>query len=322
MTTTKIQTTKKGLVAADDPIVGYVKKTYDYEKFAFINVNRDKDLRNLKNLRQSMTKQAYDKPILVTDHKDKKGKLWIIDGQHTFTIRKELNLPIYYMYLTFKDRIELEDEVIVNALCAFNAVGKNWTTMNFVKYYAERDFAGVFKDYTLLMKFIKEYPKIKNIQAYLMLGQGHFRKESSPRGGQFGYIREGKYKFSDWDLACKRADNLMLYINKLGVDGHMKDVNFKLALVRLIMMEHLGVNHDKFSDKVKAKIDSVRRFRNMEDYLLALTDIYNLAKRYSFEDERINFAREYKRYKRAKARDSLELEGKKPSSKIKDRVDT
>lgn len=294
-----------------DEIVAVVRKTKDYSKFNLINVNRTKCPKNLKNLEASMAKEAFNKPILVTYDKENHGKYWVVDGQHTLEVRETLGLPVYYELLTHSDKTgldstDLKEEVIVRALCAFNSTGKNWTAMNFIVYYAERDFDGIFKDYTLLLKFMQEYPKIKHLQPYITLGQGHFRSQATRREGQYEYIKEGRYKFYDWDLACRRADYFMLYLDKL--NSGLSAV-FKQAIIKIVMMEHLNIDHDKFSSKLRTKMNKLPAFTNMEDYLLIMTDIYNSSKRNDLD--RVNFVREYKLLKRKSVRDGFIDEEKK-----------
>lgn len=295
----------------DDEIVSLVRRTKDYSKFNLINVNRDKNEQNLKNLTESLAEEAFNKPILVTYDKDNPGKYWVEDGQHTLHVRKALGLWVYYELLTYEEggkvTSELSDAVIERALCSLNASGKNWSIEDFVKYYAERDFDGTFKAYTLLLKLMQKYPDIKHIQPYILLGQGHFRKNTGNKGGQYGYIKKGRYEFADWDLSCRRADALMVYIQKLG--DILKDTNFKLAIVRIIMMGHISINHEKFAQKILSKRALLMSFRNMEDYFLILTDIYNSGLRDG--TERVNFGREYRRLKTPSVRDSVILEEKK-----------
>lgn len=74
-----------------DKIIGHIYETFDYDKFKFYKSNRDINRPYIKAvLKPSMEQGVILKEILVN------SEFYIIDGQHRFTVWKEMELPIKY----------------------------------------------------------------------------------------------------------------------------------------------------------------------------------------------------------------------------------
>lgn len=69
---------------------GAIFKTENYNMFKFIGGNRALRTSNIEKMRQSMIEQQLVMPICVNE------KFEIIDGQHRFTVCRELKKPVYY----------------------------------------------------------------------------------------------------------------------------------------------------------------------------------------------------------------------------------
>lgn len=84
-----------------DEMIGSISETKDYDWFSFYPGNRDIVEEFLRRLNKVMRERPLPIPIIVNEN----GQ--IIDGQHTFLARKELELPIFYKAIpgaTLKDR--------------------------------------------------------------------------------------------------------------------------------------------------------------------------------------------------------------------------
>jgi ParB-like chromosome segregation protein Spo0J len=68
-----------------------ILKTSDYTLFRTIEGNRNINLLHLNRLRQSMLEKYLFTIIIVNENME------IIDGQHRFTVCRELGLPVYYV---------------------------------------------------------------------------------------------------------------------------------------------------------------------------------------------------------------------------------
>lgn len=69
---------------------GTIFATTEYSKFKFLEGNRKLRLNNLDKMRESMIEEQLVIPICVNENFE------IIDGQHRYTICKELSKPVYY----------------------------------------------------------------------------------------------------------------------------------------------------------------------------------------------------------------------------------
>lgn len=100
-----------------------ILKSTNYNQFKFISGNRQLRTLNLSKLRESMKEKQLIVPICVNE------KFEIIDGQHRFTICKELKLPVYYY---IQDGYNLED--VERA----NRANSNWDINDFLASFIEK----------------------------------------------------------------------------------------------------------------------------------------------------------------------------------------
>ena len=117
-------------------------ETKEYDKFSFIDGNREISETRVKNLIRSIKEVNLlpYKPILVT-HNYK-----IIDGQHRFMACCKLNEPIYYIFL---DDIVDEDKAIQK----LNINQRSWRQEDYMNNYCVKGL----ERYINLRNFIKKY---------------------------------------------------------------------------------------------------------------------------------------------------------------------
>ncbi|MBY6838680.1 hypothetical protein [Clostridium botulinum] len=108
-----------------DKIETVIYSTMDYDKFKFIKSNRSINRSNVENLKESMIKKALPKSVTVNE------KYEIIDGQHSFTARKELGLPIVYQIMEGAG----EDEMIT-----LNVNKANWKPIDYLNYFCDNEY--------------------------------------------------------------------------------------------------------------------------------------------------------------------------------------
>lgn len=104
----------------EDKVVGYVYKSFDYDKFRFMTENREVD--HAAKIKKSTEKngQLFN-PILVN------GKFEIIDGQNRFTAWRELGLPILYI---------IAESYGVDECRSLNNDAVNWKVKDYIGSYA------------------------------------------------------------------------------------------------------------------------------------------------------------------------------------------
>lgn len=115
-----------------------VHETTDYDKFSFIEGNRNINKANLRKLLNSMSEEQLIIPIIVNEN------FQIIDGQHRFTGCKELKKPVYYI---------INHGYGIQQVKRANTVGVNWSKDDFLTtYLAEEN-----KNYILLNELKKKH---------------------------------------------------------------------------------------------------------------------------------------------------------------------
>jgi len=106
----------------------------DYDKFSILDGNRKINKTNYNKLLKSMREEQLIIPIIVNE------KLQIIDGQHRFTVEKDLGLPVYYI---------INEGYNIDQVKRANTVGTNWTKEDFLRTYIEEENQNYVEFYEL-----------------------------------------------------------------------------------------------------------------------------------------------------------------------------
>jgi hypothetical protein len=118
----------------------FVYVTHDYELFEFIKGNRD--VANVNKLKKSIKENGYlNYPIIVTISEN--GKLLIADGQHRFTVCKEMNLPIFFV---------IQNSFTIKQIQVANTAQQGWSLANHIQSQAETS-ADYARFYQMLQNF-------------------------------------------------------------------------------------------------------------------------------------------------------------------------
>lgn len=100
---------------------GVIYTTTDYDKFKFLDGNRKLRLNNLEKMRESMIEEQLVIPICINENFE------IIDGQHRYTICKELNKPVYYY---------IQEGYGLDQVERANRSNTNWQLNDFLQSFA------------------------------------------------------------------------------------------------------------------------------------------------------------------------------------------
>jgi hypothetical protein len=123
-----------------DVVVSQVYRTTNYERFSFIQGNRQLNKMHQERLKKSIaeTDLTETNPILVNENFE------IIDGQHRYEVCKELKKPIHYILKVGYGLREVQ---------MLNANMKNWRLEDYVDGYCDMGK----EEYLFLRSFIKEH---------------------------------------------------------------------------------------------------------------------------------------------------------------------
>jgi hypothetical protein len=224
-----------------------VQVTTDYNKFRFIESNREQSRGHIETLKKAFEENGNltaNQPILVNENME------IIDGQHRFTACMELGMPIHYIQtpgLTVRDARQM------------NILHKGWGVDDYARSYA---LAGD-NNYRKYLELKEEY----GFNHSVLLG---YILNSSDRTNMYKDFRNGDFTFTDREGARERLDKLASvgqYVPFAGEKG------FAGALLKTMAIE--GYDHERMLRKLELHQNLLRRFVNIEDYQRMLEDVYN-----------------------------------------------
>lgn len=231
-----------------DTTVNTVLKTNDYSKFKTKAGNRNLNELHRKRLLQSVQQQdlLHANPILINEEYE------IIDGQHRFSVCKELQKPVHYIVV---------NGLGLNEIQVLNANSKNWKLEDYIDgycsmgmteycYFKQQMLKSKLGTTTLLSLFSKQ-----GINAIEELKNGKLELPNKNRGIIIlSWIQ-------DW---CKYYP---------GSDRR----SFILALMTLNSVK--GYSHEKMMQKIKYQSTKIVDCTNGKTYLALLEEIYNFKER-------------------------------------------
>lgn len=219
---------------SQDIPVREIYKSYDYDKFKFLEYNRSvKDSRKLeKSIREIDITDCC--PIVVT------SDYHIIDGQHRFSICKQLNRPIYYVI--FKGEAE-------RAMVNLNVSATPWTQHEWLEYYCGKRNSV----YLSLRDFMVQYPKLRLSNAILLFSAGKTNSETFKKGKLIS--------------ANPRKDEMVSFLQECN-----HPCAFRRSFVNAVMTFMLA-HEAKAIKKLQRKALCVPRFARTGDYVIAFENL-------------------------------------------------
>lgn len=170
-------------------VVGYIFQSMDYNKFKMHPKNRNLNIANLRNIKNSMQKKNLFNPILVNE------KFEIIDGNHRFKSCKELNLPILFMIVEGYDVSEMQ---------TLNLNKSNWEHNDYLTLYVKENMSNYLKFKELKDKYNIHFSDLIHIVDTL---------SSSPIGEKqlFMLFDEGQFNIEQYDKVVNFLDELSIF---------------------------------------------------------------------------------------------------------------
>lgn len=242
---------KNKVTKLKDKICCNVYETYNYDKFELIGWNRYIDPKHVKTLKESFEKEAFLRPISV--RKNKNEKLLILDGQHTFKARKELEKPILYIIEPSKTK---NNEIILS----LNTHSKKWTLYDYMTAHANTGN----REYIQAIAFMEEFREFRYFKMFIsLLRNTHYNSSKE--------LKNGLFKIIDFEKSKKNAKLLLelrhlrgFTINKLDL---CKNKKLFLSMFALIKLEKFDKNRfikkcENFPTLIYPCID-INSYKNM-----------------------------------------------------------
>ena len=232
--------------------------SHDYERFEFIHgnrvLNKDKIKKIIREIESGNDMLKYY-PIQVKESEN--GKLQIIDGQHRFTICKELKRCIYY--------INVREEKSIVDIAKVNSNVEKWKPADFLESY----ISSANQDYVALKNFIKEYPfNIGYATSLLMNGDS----TSNNNKNAISLFQSGQFKVNFLAYATKVGECCNLFKpSQISFQRAFTDAIQKIINCGLVPIEDLA-------ERVTAKIELLTDQGNYKNYIYKLEEIYNMGK--------------------------------------------
>lgn len=226
-----------------------VQETTDYDRFVLMEANRDQSRGHVEAIKaafEEIGNLTRVQPILVNE------RFEIIDGQHRFTVCKELGEPIYYTQVP---------GLGINDARKMNILHRNWTIADYARSYA---LAGD-TNYQRYETLREEYGF--NHSIILVYSMGYEQK------GTFKRFRQGQYT-----LSSRQYTEAQERLNKLaGIADNFKlaeTIPFALALLQASHVE--GFDYARLLDKVgKYGTAMITRQAGVPQYMRLIEDLYN-----------------------------------------------
>lgn len=224
----------------------------DYEVFVFLNGNRPLNLKKIEKIKTDVAAGFNLLPYCPVIVYEKDEQLFIIDGQHRFTVSKELGLPVYYV---------VSDELNLFQIATMNSKQDKWSDKDFLNCYIE---LGI-EDYQILKEIIEEFQMGIGVTAeLLMFGDYTKRKETVSN------FREGSFKVK---FRSETEEFLELHNSLFGRYRFYSDRNLIAALQSI---RAKGKCDFKFLlDKIKQAPMLMDKQTSVKEYIYNIERVYN-----------------------------------------------
>jgi len=226
-----------------------VYSTKDYAWFKKTKGNRPSTPSHYKKIKNSIVEKDLKMVIYVN------ADGTIREGHNTFEVRKDLNIPIYYV---------INDDITALDVPRFNSSRENWSFIHTVDFYSSRRF----KVYLTIEEKMKQYKMPIQETVGLLKGVTSISSETSED------FKWGRLAISDQEI--ENFDNLAGSMRKL-YDIRYPGEKLRRGFIRAIFIANKksNFNMDRVSVVIKksgAKLDGCR---STEDYINTLGKIYD-----------------------------------------------
>lgn len=223
-----------------------LKKETDYNKFKFLNYNRDINQRQLNKIvdenRKVYMLDAY--PIIVD------SKMNIIDGQHRFEASKRLHKPIWYLQKNIK-----VNDILLNKL---NTLPKNHNLDDKIIICVKYGYKPIKSAYNI-WKVNKKIPLSVVVELLFAFASGGSTKNA---------IDNRKYKIKYKD----EFNELVKYINSLNFNTEAKFKRpFVFAIAQLMKTDMKGAK--KLKRILKRAPSSLAIDTSLERYKIKIGEL-------------------------------------------------
>lgn len=241
------------------PKVANVYQTRDYSLFTTFSSNREPD--HVDRIMSNILDKGYVSNPIITSIDAMTGKYIIIDGNNRFHALKSLELPITFVIL---------DNATENDMVALNIVNKNWSKIDFIKFYASKGI----EDYKIYLDFLKKYPDFKVMTMEYVLRLSCTNDETMKKSKSTHHsLTRGIFKVKDAE-ASRRLLDFLLRVKQIQTPDVVYNQNhFVQAVIKIRRLSVFEPN--EMLAKIEKYKSLVIRQVNVASYISMLETIYN-----------------------------------------------
>lgn len=257
-----------------DKVAYNVHVTMNYDKFRFIDGNRDVEY--LANLRKSIkTHGWYRQPILVNE------RFEIIEGQHRFTVCKELGLPIEYI---------IQPGLVAEDCAPLNTGRTNWRTKNYAHLHAVKSV-----DFMYFEELLNQFhfsPRVTLVAIGSSLTGGGVSKVVKD-----GTLTCGSEEYDKGSRTLRWLSQFNDDVKQSGVRGSKDNLYMALIFARnskSVSIDNLTYrvhrNFSRFGKAIADMTDAVEKVNAIYNYKVKTENIVDLVSEYRIaaRKEKIN----------------------------------
>ena len=222
-----------------------INQTTDYDKFTFMDGNRDISHLHLNRLIQSMQEKYIPVPILVNE------KYEIVDGQHRWSSVKHLGLTLYY---------HMEKGLRLKDVHRLNTNMRTWTAEEYLDGYCKLNYPHYIK----FRKFKQTYGFGVNDCMCILSYGGH------PGGSLFDTFKRGAYKIHSYEKGVEIASKL------LQVGEYYKGFKRRCFIYAMLeLFKNESYDHNVFLHKLSYQSKKLTDQTTVNHYYDCIREIYN-----------------------------------------------
>jgi hypothetical protein len=240
-----------------DKSTPFIYKTNDLSKFNNYEFNRDLDLGHVKILANKIKDFSLCPLICTIDN----GNVFILDGQHRLEVAKRKNVPIYYRLIDNVSALDIAEL----------QVKKNWSILNWVKYWA---YHGK-KDYVKLMELHDAHGITPGAIASLMTTDKSYLNTYSLAisGGIAQKIATGKFIITNEQFG-------MLILKQL--QDYPTNIKRTTRFIKALVMANTAhkakysmYDHEIMKKRLVQYPEKIEKKTSTQDYLRMIEDVMN-----------------------------------------------
>ena len=222
-----------------------INQTTDYDRFTFMEGNRDISHLHLNRLIQSMQEKYIPTPILVNE------KYEIVDGQHRWSAIKHLGLALYF---------HMEHGLRLKDVHRLNTNMRTWTAEEYLDGYCKLNYPHYIK----FREFKKTYGFGINESMCILSFGGH------PGGSLFDTFKRGAYKIHSYEGGVRLANKL------LQVGEYYKGYKRRCFIYAMLeLFKNESYDHDMFIQKLSYQSRKLTDQTTVKHYYECIKEIYN-----------------------------------------------